>query len=213
MSLARLASWRPRFMTTRRAKPPLDLRSPAAALVVVRAQLGDRMALDDLLRALEAPLWSQVRLVVRDDDLASDVLQDAMLTIARKLTALRDPRWLRAWAVRIAVRQAARAASRVGRHIHQPIDDLHDTLAAPVSEPAFDRELIDKVARLVSTLPVATQAVVRLRYLDGMSVVEIAEALEIPQGTVKSRLAYGLARLREQVTGTAFRGVKATLPE
>lgn len=185
-------------MAALRADAPLDLRTPAAALVVVRAQLGDRAALNDVLCALEGPLWSHIRLLVRDDDLARDVLQEVMLTIARKLGTLRDPRWLRAWAVRAATRHAVRQAARAKRRVDQPTnDDLLDAVPAPVNEPLFEPELIAAVPGLVAALPPACQTVVRLRYLDEMSVAEIAEALEIPEGTVKSRLMYGLTRLRE----------------
>ena len=180
-----------------RPERPLDLRIPAAALVVVRAQLGDRAALNALLGALQQPLWHQVRAITRDDDVAGDVLQESLLAIARKLPALRDPRWIRAWATRIAVRAALRHTSRSLRRPDQrAADDLLDAQAAPSEEPHFEPELIAAVPALVAALPPACQAVIRLRYLDELSVTEIAQALEIAEGTVKSRLAYGLARLR-----------------
>ena len=184
-------------MATSRTEPPLELRSPATALVVVRAQLGDRGALDRVLGALQALLVSHVRALMRDDDAANDVLQVVLLTIARKLPALRDPRWLRAWAIRIATREARRHASRASRRIDQPTDE--ETLASvpvPQEEPRFEPELLAAVPRLVAALPPAAQLVVRLRYLEELSIPEIAEALEIPEGTVKSRLMYGLTRLR-----------------
>lgn len=67
---------------------------------------------------------------------------------------------------------------------------------ALTEESPFEPELVAAVASLVGTLPPACRVVVRLRYLEELSVPEIAEALEIAEGTVKSRLAYGLARLR-----------------
>lgn len=179
-------------------RAPLDLRTPAAALLVVRAQLGDREALNELLQVLQHTLWTHVCFILKDDDLAADVMQEALLAIARKLTTLRDPRWIRAWAVRIATRKAVRQASRSRRQPdHDSGDDRLEAIAAPLEEPVFEPELITVVRSLVAALPPACQSVVRLRYLDEMSVCEISEALEIPEGTVKSRLAYGLGRLRE----------------
>ena len=65
-----------------------------------------------------------------------------------------------------------------------------------VEEPTFDPALIELVPELVAALPPASRIVVRMRYLEEMSIGEIAEALEIPHGTVKSRLMYGIERLR-----------------
>lgn len=190
-------------MGERRAESSLDLRSPQAALVVVRAQLGDRAALERVLAALQEPLIAHIRALVRDDDLAGDVLQHVLLTVARKLDALRDPRWLRAWALRIATREGVRQAARAARQVDRSVDDeVLAALPAPIDEPLFDPELIEAVPRLVASLPPACQVVVRLRYLEELSVPEIAEALEIPEGTVKSRLAYGLSRIRELVSRT-----------
>lgn len=185
-----------------RTEPPLDPRSAALALVVVRAQLGDRRALDQVLAALQESLVRHVRTIVHDGDAADDVLQVTLLAIARKLPALRDPRWLRAWAVRIATREARRQAGRTARRVDQATDD--ETLAhvpMPAVEPPFDAELVAAVPHLVATLSPASQVVVRLRYLEELSVGEIAEALEIAEGTVKSRLAYGLAQLRTAAAG------------
>lgn len=71
------------------------------------------------------------------------------------------------------------------------------TIAAVDSEDdAFSPELRSAVLRHVDHLPKKAGTVVRLRFLEGLSQQEIAEALEIPLGTVKSRLAYGLHQLR-----------------
>ena len=63
----------------------------------------------------------------------------------------------------------------------------------------MDPLLIRACADRLAALPPAAEITLRLHYLEEMSLVEIAEALELPLGTVKSRLAYGLARLREQL--------------
>jgi RNA polymerase sigma-70 factor (ECF subfamily) len=68
-------------------------------------------------------------------------------------------------------------------------------------EPSYSPELIGKLPELVGELSPASRAVVLLYYLHEMSLVETAAVLDIPVGTVKSRLAYGLARLRHRLEG------------
>ena len=191
----------------------LDLASRQARWTVVRAQSGDRGALDQLLRAVQVQLLGHIEAILRDEDAAKDVLQDTLLLIARKLTWLRDPRWFRAWAFRIATREAVRHAKKSRRWVraadtdfdalretHEPSDETIETAvtraAKPQDEPLFDAGLLARVPELIATLSPAAQIVLRMHYLEALSLPEIAEALEAPLGTIKSRLAYGLAGLR-----------------
>ncbi|HMG47723.1 MAG TPA: RNA polymerase sigma factor [Allosphingosinicella sp.] len=170
----------------------MERPDPHAGLVllVLRAQTGDRQALDRLLRDHQAALYRHIRTIARDGDLALDALQNSLLLIARRLTSLRDPRWFKAWAYRIATREAVRTAKREAR-VHAFEDE-----AAPEADGPIDAALPEECLHRLAELPPAAQIVVRLHYLEEMTFVEVAEALEIPVGTVKSRLAYGLARLR-----------------
>ena len=169
------------------------------AVLIGRAQLGDLGALDILLRAIQEPLFRHVRIVLGDDDAAEDVMQETLLAISRKLRALRDPRWFRAWAYRIATREAVRHARRA-RRLPQGIDP-QDLAEVPADDPAgrFEPELIAALPEALTALSPASQLVLRMHYLDEMTHVEVAEALEISVGTVKSRLAYGLAAIRKTV--------------
>jgi RNA polymerase sigma-70 factor (ECF subfamily) len=190
-----------------RARPTtdLDLRSPASRIIIGRAQTGDLQALDTVLRALQEPLYAHVRAILHDDDRARDALQDTLLAIARKLSQLQEPAWLRAWAYRIATRQAVRHGNLAKRWVSASDPDAIDARQTDGSdEPRYDRELIEQIPTLVDRLPAASQAIVRMHYLQEMTYVEIAEALEISVGTVKSRLAYGLQALRKRL------GVAAT---
>jgi RNA polymerase sigma-70 factor (ECF subfamily) len=63
----------------------------------------------------------------------------------------------------------------------------------------FDGELIESLPDAIAKLSPASQIVLRMHYLEGLTYVEIAEALEISVGTVKSRVAYGLSGLRKTV--------------
>jgi RNA polymerase sigma-70 factor, ECF subfamily len=176
--------------------PPVDRRS---ALLVARAQSGDRAALDAVLRALQGPLYEHARSIAGDDDEARDVLQDALLIVSRKLPSLRDPRWLRAWAYRITTRECLRRGRRERPWREALRGEGLDALAAADAEPRFDPELAAALPGQLAALPPASGAVLRMHYLDGLTYVEIAEALEVAVGTVKSRLAYGLALLRRRL--------------
>lgn len=182
------------------SRPEAGTASPRAELTlrVARAQAGDRQALDRLLRDHQAPLYRHVRTITRDADIAFDALQNSLLLIARRLGSLRDPRWFKAWAYRIATREGVRMARHESR-LHNLRDEaaLAGPAEGPLPEDAFDAAVMRDCADRVAGLPPACQIVLRLHYFEEMSFVEIAEALEIPVGTAKSRLAYGLARLRE----------------
>ena len=168
----------------------------ALVLCVARAQSGDRSALDRLLRDHQQALYRHVRTITGDADFAFDVLQSVLLIVVRRLGTLRDPRWFRAWAYRIATREAVRAARRRKRDL--VLFDDSAEIEAAAETPLVDPFLVRACADRLAALPPAAELTLRLHYLEEMTLVEIAEALEIPVGTVKSRLAYGLARLRER---------------
>jgi RNA polymerase sigma-70 factor (ECF subfamily) len=174
---------------------------PLPALAA-RAQLGDRNALEELLRRLQTPLAAHIRGIARDDDLAADVLQDALIIISRRLGTVRQTEWVRAWAYRIATREAYRAIKRSRRHQDLHVDDLGSLPEAAGDEPAIeDDELLAALPAKLAALPAGAQVVLRLHYLESLTHQEVAEALEIPVGTVKSRLAYGLTCLRRTLVG------------
>ena len=76
-----------------------------------------------------------------------------------------------------------------------------DTLETPANE-GVAQEWEPRLLDWIDDLPPASRAVIVLHYLEEMSIEEVAAVLEIPPGTVKSRLAYGLARLRRRAAGS-----------
>jgi RNA polymerase sigma-70 factor (ECF subfamily) len=162
-------------------------------LWALRAQCGDREALEQLLRSVQPALYRYVRRVTGDAD-ADDVLQDVLVAIARNVVWLVEPRLFRPWAFRIASRAAFSQLRRVRRRGVEETDAL--VLASlPAPEPRPDDELL---AELLDgdVLSPASRAVLVLHFQEDMQLDEVAAVLEIPLGTVKSRLAYGLKTLR-----------------
>jgi len=164
---------------------------------VLQAQSGKREALNELFKSVQDPLFRYIVSLVRDQHLAEDILQEVFIRIYRKLSYLREPEAFRAWAYQIASREAFRHLNRERRWSDQVRDEATLT-AVPASEhdSEFPREMIETLPQLVGSLSPASRAVVVLFYLHEMSLVETAAVLEIPIGTVKSRLAYGLETLR-----------------
>ena len=164
---------------------------------VLQAQSGSHEALNELFKCVQEPLFRYIVSLVRDRHLAEDILQEVFIRIYRKLRWLREPEAFRAWTYQIASREAFRYLNRERRWTEQVRDEA--TLAAlPAGEHdgEFSRELIESLPQLVGNLSPASRAVVVLFYLHEMSLIETAAVLDIPVGTAKSRLAYGLESLR-----------------
>jgi len=150
---------------------------------------------------LQDQLYEHIRAIVGDSDTAKDVLQESLWVIARKLPSLRDPRWMRAWAYRIATREAVHRTHSEKRWKEALRGDDLNVLVADADDEQFDGEVIAEIVSRLDSLSPASQVVLRMHYLQGLTHVEIAEALEVAVGTVKSRLSYGLAALRREVGG------------
>ena len=168
--------------------------------LVLRAQSGDRGALGELLELVQEPLYRYVLSLVRERQLAEDVLQETFIRLYRKLGWLREPGLFRAWAYRIATREAFRHLKRERRWAEQVRDeDALKAVAAPPPREEFAPELSARLRDSVAGLSPASRAVVVLYYLHEMSLEETAAVLDVPLGTVKSRLSYGLEALRRQL--------------
>lgn len=165
-------------------------------------------ALDKLLASIQEPLFRHVRVIIGDEHESEDVLQEILMTVSQKLGRLRDPRWFRAWAYRIATRDAIRW-SKQNRRGPQVLDSSEfDNLPSNEVDEGLDSETVAQLVAAVSVLPPASQLVIRMHYMEGMSHTEVAEALELSVGTVKSRLSYGLATLRAELPLTTMTQMK-----
>jgi RNA polymerase sigma-70 factor, ECF subfamily len=165
---------------------------------VLQAQSGSREALDELFKSVQEPLFRYIASVVNDKHLAEDILQEVFIRIYRKLRWLREPQAFRAWSYQIATREAFRYLKRERMWTDQVRDEsVLNVISA--SEPVYSPELVKCLPELVGNLSPASRAVIALYYLHEMSLAETAAVLDIPVGTVKSRLAYGLETLRRRL--------------
>jgi RNA polymerase sigma-70 factor (ECF subfamily) len=173
---------------------------PSQAYRVLLAQSGDRAALASLLEEIQDALYGYIHGLVSDRHLAEDVLQDVFVLICRNLIWLREPEVFRPWAFRIASREAFRRL-RKERCWGRTIDvTLAPEVPAPVetSDESVSEQL-QRLPGLIDSVSLASRVVLILHYREGLSLEEVASVLDLAVGTVKSRLAYGLAVLRKAV--------------
>ncbi len=162
--------------------------------LVLRAQAGDREALDELFQCVQEPLYRYIVSLVSSRALAEDILQEVFILIYRKLPWLREPEVFRPWAYRIATREAFKHLKRERRWTDSSVDEA---ALEEMPVPTNDYPSPEQISQLVEQVSPASRAVIVLHYLHEMQLDEIADVLGLALGTVKSRLAYGLGSLRK----------------
>jgi len=157
--------------------------------LVVRAQQGNREAYAALVRQYHTGVINVIYRLCGDSNLAEDTAQEAFLRAWQHLNRFTPGTSFRNWLYRIAVNAALDVLRR-----ERPAVDIEavelTSGAEPVEARVERRERADRVRAAVLALPEACRAVLILREYEGLSYLEIADTLDIPQGTVMSRLNY-----------------------
>ena len=164
--------------------------------LVVRARRGDREAFSVLAGGAVDRLYAIARLILRDAELAEDATQEALVKAWQGLPTLRDVERFDAWTYRLIVR----ACADIGRHRRRWRTEITVLPTEPaesdrVSELA-DRDQLERALRRVSD---DQRAILVLTFYVGLSATDVADALDIPVGTAKSRLHYAIEALRAAI--------------
>jgi RNA polymerase sigma-70 factor, ECF subfamily len=166
--------------------------------LVERVQKGDKGAFDLLVLKYQHKIVNLIMRYVRDPELALDIAQEAFIKAYRALPRFRGDSAFYTWMYRIAVNTAK---NHLAAQRRRPMDvelDLQDPeqydLHAKLKETdtpegvALSNELQETVERAITALPEDLRTAIILRELEGMSYEEIAETMECPVGTVRSRI-------------------------
>ena len=182
------------------------------AAEVARLRHGDPEALDPLLARYQNRLYRYLLRLVRDQATAEDLFQQTWLRVVEKVhqyDALRSfEAWLFALAHNLAIDHLRRYRPESLDELLSPDEPRHRQF--PGAGPdALDRALRLERAGLVvealDELPAVYRELLSLRFEEEMKLVEIAEVLDVPLSTVKTRLKRGLERLRERLVNLAPR--------
>jgi RNA polymerase sigma-70 factor (ECF subfamily) len=169
--------------------------------LVIAAQGGDRAAFERLARRWQPKLAAHGWRLLGDRDAARDAVQESWLEIVRGLRGLRDARAFAAWAFRIVSRRCARqigAAAERRRMEAEPGE-----APEPVAEAAAGAADGDRLRAAIRGLPPEQRAAIALFHFEELSVAEVAVALDVPAGTVKTRLMHARRKLRAVLEGDA----------
>src|SRR5205085_4930600 len=180
--------------------------------LVVRSCRGDTHSIAALVRRYELELYGYLRRYLADPSLADDVFQNTFLQLFLKRDQYEAGRPVRPWLYTIATHQAIDALRRRGRHSavsleqqtgvdaegenHRLLELLETRGPSPLDQTSLD-ETRQLVRQAVDNLPEFLRQVVILAYFQGLPYRDVAEVLNIPVGTVKSRLHAALHRLHD----------------
>jgi RNA polymerase sigma-70 factor (ECF subfamily) len=176
----------------------LAISTQAETSLISKAQQGDRGAYGELVRRYHAGVINVVYRLCGDARLAEDAAQEAFIRGWLHLPAYDQRSPLRNWLYKIAVNAALDALRRDAKVSPAELEEL--PLVAPEPDPetaAIQTERKHLVQRAIMALPPASRVVLVLREYEGLTYQEIASALEIPIGTVMSRLNFARHRLKE----------------
>jgi RNA polymerase sigma-70 factor (sigma-E family) len=155
--------------------------------------VGDRVAFGDYVRARGGALLRAAQALTGNRADAEDLVQATLVKTYQSWNKITDPAALDTYVRRVMINTHISGWRR--RRIDEyPTDELPDS---PAVDQTYDTELHELVQRAVDRLPRRMRAAVMLRYYDDMSEPEVAAALGVSVGTVKSTVARAVAKLRE----------------
>jgi RNA polymerase sigma-70 factor (ECF subfamily) len=169
--------------------------------LVEQARRGDREAFTVLVHQVSDALYAVAYRILRDTGLAEDALQNALVLAWRRLPHLREAGRFEAWIHRILVHACYDEVQRSRRwSANVRVLPVNGPTTSDETSAVADR---DELERAFQRLPVEQRAVFVLHHYLGLPLVEIAELLEIPAGTARSRLHYATHGLRTALRGDA----------
>jgi RNA polymerase sigma-70 factor (ECF subfamily) len=168
--------------------------------LITKLQQGSLEALGVLYDRYQHMVFRTALAITGDPDAAADLQQDVFLRLFRFAKRVDAERPLEPWLYRVTANLAYTWVKRHNRWV-RPFEDLAEWVASgfrssPVQQMEID-ETNEQIYHALLSLPLTHRVVVALYYLNDLSLQEISEILEIPVGTVKSRLHYGRLALKQ----------------
>lgn len=180
-------------------------------LLIERFQRGDHKAMDALIQKHQARAYQYAYRLTKDVEEASDVVSEAFVRVYRALGNFKGESAFTTWLYRILtncyldMRKKQNSRRTISLDDSQPTEDgdlqlqVEDTAPTP-HQHAESRERIRTISAAVDELPEYQKAMIMMYHVEMLSYEEIAESLDLPIGTVKSRLNRARTTLRERLS-------------
>jgi RNA polymerase sigma-70 factor (ECF subfamily) len=179
-------------------------------ILLQRVAKGDRTAFAELYRRLQRPLFGYLMKLVREREMVEDVLNETLMGVWRQAARFEGRSSVSTWVFSIAHH---RAVSRLRRKRETPLDEeaaaaIEDQAPRP-DQQAASSDMSRILAELMTRLSAEHREILNLAYYQEFSVQEIAEALDLPANTVKTRMFYARQRLKALLEKSGVQGAIA----
>ncbi|WP_046745837.1 RNA polymerase sigma factor [Kordia zhangzhouensis] len=169
-----------------------------ASELVRQYVLGNSEALTQLVKRFHKRFCNHAYYIVKDVEVAKDIAQDSWNVIMNKISKLQDPTQFKSWSLRIVHRKAIDWTRN--RLKQQQQNDAYQVTKTIHELPSTDYSQVKQQLRsAIQELSIHHQQVIRLFYVDEYSLKDIANTLQISEGTAKSRLFHAREQLKKQL--------------
>ena len=164
--------------------------------LVERCRSGDERAFQDLVDRYKDLVYALIARTVQDRSRAEDLAQDVFLRIHRGLPYFRGEARLSTWIYRIVANACVGEAARPASISLDDYAASREKLASATDRQFGDLELKDRLEKAIARLPPHARLLVAAHYLNGVRYEDLADALQLPLGTVKTQLYRAKQQLR-----------------
>jgi RNA polymerase sigma-70 factor (ECF subfamily) len=171
-------------------------------VLITKAQAGDKQAFASLVQKFQDRVFSVAYGVIGNQQDAEDIAQETFINAYKGVAKLNNVEGFYKWLLRIAVNTSINYKKSLANARHIPIDDIPEPVyQGETPEEHLDkRESIKTLGLVLSELTPEHKAILVLREIEGLAYDEIATLLEIPLGTVKSRINHAREKLRQELS-------------
>ncbi|NEN84067.1 RNA polymerase sigma factor [Paenibacillus elgii] len=166
---------------------------------VIKAQKGDKEAFIGLIRRMEQRLYNVSRSILPNDEDCADAAQEAIVKAYKGLHALKDPNLFSTWLIRILINECNKIWNTKRKYVSGAAAE-QSYIMEGYEEKLEIREAVEKLERPL-------KVVVVLYYFEDLPIKQIAEILELPEGTIKSRLNRARISLSQMFTNPLERNI------
>lgn len=155
--------------------------------IITQIKNGDEEAFAELIEQYKLPIYKTAKAILKDEDDVCDAIQDTALSIYKNISNLKNEKYFKTWVIRITMNKCYDIIAKRKLNDEKVLKVQSNILQTNIS---FDNNVIEKtdLERTLDLLEEDLKKVTILYYYNDLSITEISKMLDIPKGTVKSRV-------------------------